>query len=116
MGGKFTNRVTKNQNVALIKRANELKERSRELIRKAHELSAEADTLLASIPPRHGPSKALVQALANGRANPTRTNLSAELKRQLKQHDGNIAAVARALDSHPIQIRRWARYLRVPTR
>ena len=116
MGGKFTKRVAKDNHTALIKRANKLKERSRQLIRQAHELSAEADSLLARIPPRHGPSKALVHALANGRTKPTRANLTAELKRQLKQHNGNIAAVARALDSHPIQIRRWARYLRVPTR
>ncbi len=114
MGGKFTNRyATTAQFTKLVERANTLTERSRELIRQGHALKAEADALLARVPPKYGPSAALVQALSNGRANPTRAHLVAELKRRLKQHQGNISAVARALNTHPIQVRRWARYLRV---
>ena len=114
MGGNFAKRRAATDNSAkLIQRANKLKQRSRELIRQGHALKAEADALLAHVPPKYGPSTALIQALSNGRANPTQANLVAELKRQIKQHQGNISAVARSLNTHPIQVRRWARYLRV---
>ncbi len=105
MGGKFNTREPIDK-----KRAAKLEAKGRQLLKQGRAMLDEAARMRGQ-PHLHNPSVAMLRALSNGNVHISSTGLKKSLERQLNKHNWNISAVALALDTHRIQVRRWARSL-----
>ncbi len=107
MGGKFNKRQPIDK-----KRAAKLEAKGRQLLKQGRAMLDEAARLRGQ-PHLHIPSGAMLRALSNGNTRISKAGLKKSLERHLKEHHWNISAVALALDTHRIQVRRWAHSLGV---
>ncbi len=114
MGGTFNNRRTqilKTRASKLDAKGRVLVARGRKLLEEARALRAKANRIAVPSSAVYRPSAALRSALKSKKRLTTKADFIREFRKQIAAADGNVTTLATRMDTHRVQVRRWAEAL-----